>query len=259
MRNLSVLRSSNFVRSKSVTESVDLLLITNVVLISVVFTVGFGGLLLYFRRNRSQQYDEVLHRVQLEKLRESLEARVYDINDRLMSTEERWQDVNHLQASRLKTQSDIVEENNSELTKFLKSYGLTKTDMEVDPKLVFVLVPFNARFKRTYAAIVDACTRVGLKCVRGDEDQVRGDLMPHILRLIGRAKIIIAVVDGRNPNVFYELGIAHALNKVTILITKSIESAPFDLQSKKLIAYSQNSELTEKLQSEIVRSLLIEE
>ena len=69
----------------------------------------------------------------------------------------------------------------------------------------------------------------------------------------------MANIDGRNPNVFYELGIAHALDKVTILVTKSIKSVPFDLRGKKLVVYQDADELRLGLQNELSRSLLREQ
>jgi len=53
-----------------------------------------------------------------------------------------------------------------------------------------------------------------------------------------RADLIIADLTGRNPNVFYELGYAHALHKNSILITQSIEDVPFDLRHRQMIRYA---------------------
>lgn len=80
--------------------------------------------------------------------------------------------------------------------------------------------------------------------------------MPHILRFIARARLIIALIDGRNPNVFYELDVAHALDKVTILVSSDVESAPFDLKSKKLIIADKPENLRADLVRELARTLV---
>lgn len=60
-----------------------------------------------------------------------------------------------------------------------------------------------------------------------------------ILREIQDATIIVADISGRNPNVFYELGIAHTIKQDrTIIITNDgFESAPFDVQHFRIIGY----------------------
>ena len=48
---------------------------------------------------------------------------------------------------------------------------------------------------------------------------------------IKKARILVAELSGRNPNVFYELGVAHAMNKDVILITQTLEDVPFDFEA----------------------------
>lgn len=62
--------------------------------------------------------------------------------------------------------------------------------------------------------------------------------MEDVWLAIGEAEIIIADCTGRNPNVFYEVGLAHALSKETILITRDLDDIPFDLRHLRIIAYS---------------------
>jgi nucleoside 2-deoxyribosyltransferase len=52
-----------------------------------------------------------------------------------------------------------------------------------------------------------------------------------------RADLIVADLTGRNPNVFYELGYAHALGKRTLLLTQKIDDVPFDLRHRQLVEY----------------------
>ena len=81
-------------------------------------------------------------------------------------------------------------------------------------------------------------------------------LFPVFDLCIVKSRIIIANIDGKNPNVFYELGIAHALGKPTILISKSIENMPFDIQQNRVVLYKDNDDLEEKLSKELSRILV---
>ena len=54
---------------------------------------------------------------------------------------------------------------------------------------------------------------------------------------ITAAKVLVAELTGRNPNVFYELGLAHALNKPVVLVSSNQADVPFDLQHIRVIYY----------------------
>ena len=55
-----------------------------------------------------------------------------------------------------------------------------------------------------------------------------------------KSKIVLAELSGKNPNVFYELGLAHALAKPAILLTESIDDVPFDLRALRILEYNKN-------------------
>ena len=76
------------------------------------------------------------------------------------------------------------------------------------------------------------------------------------MKYILKADFIIANIDGRNSNVLYELGIAQALDKNVILISKQPEDLPIDIQSRKFIIYKDLSELQEKLTSTLLQLAL---
>lgn len=81
---------------------------------------------------------------------------------------------------------------------------------------------------------------MNLAIKRGDDFFTHHDIMLEVWSAMNNARIIIADCTGRNPNVFYELGIAHTLGKPTILLTQDIGDIPFDVRSKRFIVY-QNS------------------
>src|SRR5437879_5857552 len=72
---------------------------------------------------------------------------------------------------------------------------------------------------------------------RADDFFSSGQIMTEIWSAIVRAKILIADCTGRNPNVFYEIGLAHALGKPVVLITQAPEDVPFDLRHYRYLQY----------------------
>ncbi|MCW5852783.1 MAG: hypothetical protein KIT87_22115 [Anaerolineae bacterium] len=107
------------------------------------------------------------------------------------------------------------------------------------PKLfVFVLMPFRDDFDDIYhAGIKQACKDVGAYCERVDEQTYEGTITQRIYNQIAKADIIVSDMTGRNPNVFYETGYAHALNKRVILLTQKADDIPFDLKDYPHIVY----------------------
>lgn len=97
---------------------------------------------------------------------------------------------------------------------------------------------------------------MGLDCSKSDDEYIKGDVLSHIIKSIAEARIVLANIDGRNPNVFYELGIAHALDKPTILISQSDSGTPFDLQSKNVLLYKNLNDLDNKLRKELTRTII---
>ena len=61
--------------------------------------------------------------------------------------------------------------------------------------------------------------------------------MGDVWTAICRSRIIIADCTGRNPNVFYEIGIAHTVGKPVILIAQNSKDVPFDLRHIRYIPY----------------------
>jgi hypothetical protein len=62
---------------------------------------------------------------------------------------------------------------------------------------------------------------IRLRCIKGDEDYIEGNVLKYIVGKMMSARIIITNINGRNPNVFYELGIAHAIGKTNNINIKN--------------------------------------
>jgi len=106
--------------------------------------------------------------------------------------------------------------------------------------LCFVLMPFSPDFDALYEnALRPAVEEIqGLSCLRADEIYGPRPIMTDIWRSIQKAALLIADLTGRNPNVLYELGLAHAQHKPVVLITQDIADVPFDLRAIRCLVYS---------------------
>ena len=103
----------------------------------------------------------------------------------------------------------------------------------------FVLMPFSDKFFEIYTDHIKP-TIEGIsdfQCIRSDEIFKPEPIMETVWEKIFTATVIISDLTSKNPNVFYETGIAHTIGKTTILLSQDIEDVPFDLRHLKVILY----------------------
>jgi hypothetical protein len=112
----------------------------------------------------------------------------------------------------------------------------------IEPALVSAMMPFDAGFDRIYEAIQAAAAGADLRCRRADDIWENPAIIQDIVSLIDRSRVVICDCTGRNPNVFYEIGIAHTLGREVILITQNAGDIPFDLRHLRYVAYLNNRE-----------------
>ncbi|HEY3300366.1 MAG TPA: hypothetical protein VGJ90_06265 [Methylophilaceae bacterium] len=106
-------------------------------------------------------------------------------------------------------------------------------------KKAFVLMPFSEDLKEVYEYLINiSLSSAGYEVKRADDIRSQRNILNDIIEGIITSDLILADLTGSNPNVYYELGIAHALNKHVILLTQNIEELPFDLRSYRVIPYS---------------------
>jgi hypothetical protein len=104
---------------------------------------------------------------------------------------------------------------------------------------VFVLMPFEDEFSDIYKfGIKGAAEEVGAYAERIDEQIFTEGILDRIFTQISKSDVVVADMTGRNPNVFYEVGYAHALGKITLLLTQAVEDIPFDLKHRQHIVYA---------------------
>jgi hypothetical protein len=112
----------------------------------------------------------------------------------------------------------------------------------IDPTLVSVMMPFSAGFAAVYEAIQAAAGAVGLQTNRADNVWEHHTVIQDVVNLIDRARIVVCDLTGKNPNVFYEAGIAHTLGREVVIITQSEHDVPFDLRHHRFLQYHPNGE-----------------
>src|SRR2546421_2606271 len=110
-----------------------------------------------------------------------------------------------------------------------------------DESICFTIMPYgkwpDLYYETVYRPAIEAS---GLMPKRADELSRPSAITHDIWVLANPAKVMLADLSGENPNVFYELGLGHALGKPAILITDSAEQVPFDLRSLRVIVYDKN-------------------
>lgn len=103
-------------------------------------------------------------------------------------------------------------------------------------------MPFRPELAFFYRTIKETIQRAfpDVTVERGDDRVLTTPILEKIAEFIRQADVVIADCSGRNPNVFYELGMAHALAKPVILITSDeVEEAPTDIRAFEFISYAQ--------------------
>jgi hypothetical protein len=102
----------------------------------------------------------------------------------------------------------------------------------------FVMMPFGSWFDRYYQDIyTPAIKEAGFEPVRADELFTTGSVVEQIWEQIQKAKVLLADLSGKNANVFYELGLAHAAKKPVVFTSSVVEDVPFDLRHLRVIIY----------------------
>ncbi|RGE66113.1 hypothetical protein [Anaerotruncus colihominis] len=123
--------------------------------------------------------------------------------------------------------------------------------------LCFVIMPFGDLFdelyKKVYAPAIEA---MGLEPLRADEIYNNRPIIDDINQSIYHAAIVLADVTGRNPNVNYELGIAHALKKEVVILAASPDDVPSDYRHIRYIGYDRTGiDWNRKLSKDIQKTL----
>lgn len=188
-------------------------------------------------------------------------------NDRIVT--EDFKDI--LKKPRARKKAKSILELKKELESIKKEYQfLKKTTISASPiwqgknfsrenSYCFVLMPFEEEndmqivYKDHVKSVVE--NKCALRCERADDIYGVSGIMQSVWESINKAKIIVADLTNRNPNVFYELGIAHTLGKPVVMITQSMDYVPFDLRHLKCIVYEYKPKSIKKFETALEKTI----
>lgn len=132
---------------------------------------------------------------------------------------------------------------------------LLKENRSIDPKLCFIVMPFSSEeLNDVYEYFIKPSIEkeCALRCERGDDLFGSNVIMEDIRKSIEKSRLIVADLTDRNPNVFYEVGIAHTLKKDVLLLSQTIGDVPFDLRHMRVLLYKYTPKGCKKLEKRIV-------
>jgi len=122
-------------------------------------------------------------------------------------------------------------------------YGSPKDRTEARRASCFIVMPFSQEWSAdVHRILATACEAAGVRPVRGDDLFSPTDILEDIWQSLNAADFVIADITGRNPNVLYELGIAHTLAKPVLILSKEAADIPIDLATRRVILYGQKAD-----------------
>ncbi|RDE49778.1 MAG: hypothetical protein DVS81_14585 [Candidatus Accumulibacter meliphilus] len=136
-------------------------------------------------------------------------------------------------------------------------YGLPRALAEDRASSCFIVMPFGQEWSpAVHRILAAACEAAGARAVRGDDLFTPTDILEDIWQSINAADFVIADITGRNPNVLYELGIAHTLAKPVLILSRDANDIPIDLATRRVILYGESvgdwhDDLTQKMSTAI--------
>lgn len=121
----------------------------------------------------------------------------------------------------------------------------------------FVVMPFGGRWDEYYASIYSpAIEDAGLVPVRADEVFRAGSILQDIVNLLAQSSVVLVDITEPNRNVHYELGLAHALGKPTVLVALQDMGSFFDVGQERILKYAkENAFWGEQLRRDVAEAL----
>lgn len=125
----------------------------------------------------------------------------------------------------------------------MSDFIFEQQEFSIIPEQCFLIMPFKDSLRNVYDLIETIIeNQCGLKCIRPDKISGSKRITDDIWKAINESRLVIADLTDRNPNVFYEVGIAHARHKPVILITQNPNAeVPFDVREIRYIQYSSDN------------------
>lgn len=126
------------------------------------------------------------------------------------------------------------------------------------PQSAFVVMQFTTPFDELFEDVIrPVCDELEIEAYRASDIYRPGVIIQDIIQGLSESQLVIAEITPANPNVFYEVGYAHALNKPTILLANREETAqlPFDLRGFRVVFYDDTIRGKSSVESDLRRHL----
>lgn len=134
-----------------------------------------------------------------------------------------------------------------------------KRRFRIQHNLCLYCGPFSEEYTIMYKEhIRDPLLKLGIEVERADEITRARPVMDDLWESINRSAIIIAELSGCNPNVLYEVGMAHTVGKKVLIISQSAKTVPFDIGYHRVLEYDNTEEGLKKIERQIVATVQYE-
>lgn len=213
------------------------------ILISIIIVMS-----IQIKKTRSTKYTKLQELISYTQKREEIEQEINKLTYELMNSSlADYIDVNRLVFS---GQDNLGINKIINYNEFLEQFGIKKEKLHIRKNFALFLSPFSKEGNRLFEVCQRVLGGVDILLQRTNNVVEKDDILMNIVTLILQAELVIVNINGRNHNVYYELGIAHALGKQTILISKANypqNKIGFDIRQKKIIMYKNEADLEKEL------------
>ncbi len=141
------------------------------------------------------------------------------------------------------------------LSTWRTSARFDNVDISITQPQCFVVMPFASELSFVYHIIKETVEAHGLTCVRADEIMLSRPVVEDLKTLISQADLVIVDFTGKNPNVYYEAGIADAWKKKWIVLAQSSDDLTFDVRHIRTILYSNTMGADVKLRQNLSKAI----
>jgi len=131
-------------------------------------------------------------------------------------------------------------------------------------KEIFIAMPFSSDFDNLRKVIVESVVTVGLTPCQLELNPKSNKFLEGIFTHTRETWVVIAVCSPEeetataNPNIMYEVGLAHSIGKSTIILTNNIDKLPSNLKGENILEYKKGDEIIpefkDKITTEIYRA-----
>jgi hypothetical protein len=119
----------------------------------------------------------------------------------------------------------------------------------------FLVMPFSTEWSESVTeSLRKVCKRMNIHALRGDDIFRPTDILDDIWDGLTSADFVIAEITGKNANVFYELGMAHAIGKPVLILAQNVKEIPFDLKTRRILEY--RSDQLEIMEQELEKCII---